>query len=133
MQMETAMPDSVMEDVWDNAAVAIRVAATTSYLDGGLWHPDNQVFINYMDFKDPALASPHDQNWNQSALQRVRCYLSRPRHRLIAQPHCVAHAGFDLDESRTDAELICSVQDPCRRLSATLSRARRPRCRRSTR
>jgi hypothetical protein len=69
-QLEAALPDPVMDDMWDTAALTLRAAATTAYEEGGLWHRDNHVFINYVDLKDPGMASPHEQNWDESALQR---------------------------------------------------------------
>ncbi|MBI2433205.1 MAG: hypothetical protein HYV26_10065, partial [Candidatus Hydrogenedentes bacterium] len=67
--LEEALGDFSFAKAWTDAARAIQFAAISPFLDGGLWHAERSVFINYLDFRDPALASPHDQNWARSLLQ----------------------------------------------------------------
>lgn len=55
---------------WHEAAEAMRAAAHSSYLDGGLWNEEHGIFINYTDYRDPDLALPYAQNWQRSPLQK---------------------------------------------------------------
>ncbi|HNT88249.1 MAG TPA: hypothetical protein PKL84_10330, partial [Candidatus Hydrogenedentes bacterium] len=48
---------------WRREAQAIQQAALRPYQYGGLWHPDRNLFINHLDYKDPADAGPRRRNW----------------------------------------------------------------------
>jgi hypothetical protein len=54
---------------WEGAARRMRSAALEDYRKGGLWNSDRGTFINFIDYKDPGLASPRSHNWSRSAPQ----------------------------------------------------------------
>jgi len=69
-ELEQAFGDTLHARGWLEAARAMQFAAVSPYIDGGLWHHEHGVFINYQDFRDPGLATPHNQNWSRSLVQQ---------------------------------------------------------------
>ncbi len=55
---------------WRREAEALQQAALTSYEYGGLWHPERGIFINHLDYREPAEIGPRRQNWQTG--RRVR-------------------------------------------------------------
>ena len=60
--IEEALGDRSASRRWRKEAKAMRQAALTDYRQGGLWHSERGTFINYNDYKDPALAGPRVQS-----------------------------------------------------------------------
>lgn len=63
-EMDKAIGEDAMATYWRDLAAAIKAQALRDYREGGLWHTQEQRFINRLDFRDPALWGARHQQWN---------------------------------------------------------------------
>lgn len=69
--IEEALGNTNYAQKWLTVSDEMKQAALLDYKDGGLWHTERGTFINYIDYRDPALLSPRLTNWSKSELQET--------------------------------------------------------------